>query len=75
VLGSAKRTVDGNGHALSQNVSIRALEGRHAAELVELAVVVRDALERLGVNDLKLELVGLGDGEQRCGARVVLSRC
>ena len=75
MLGSAKRTVDGNGHALSQNVAIRTLEGRHAAELVELAVVVRDALERLGVHDLKFELVGLGYGQERCGARVVLLRC
>lgn len=67
-------TVDGNGDALDQDVAVGALEGGHLAELVELAVVIADALGRLGVDDVELEVVGLGHGEDGGGARVTLDR-
>ena len=65
-------TVDGNGHGLSQDVAILALESWDLAQLVELLVVVADALGWLGVNELEVKTVGLGDGEERSGARVAL---
>ena len=67
-----RRTVDGNGHALAQNVAICALKGWDLAELVEFAVVVRDTLGWLGVDNVEVELVCLGDSEEGSGARVVL---
>jgi len=67
-----KRTVDGNGNALAQDVAIGALKGWDLAELVEKAVVVRDTLGWLGVDDVEVELVCLGDSEEGSGARVVL---
>jgi len=65
-------TVNGNGDALAQDVAIGALEGGHLAELVELAVVIADALGRLGVHEVELETVGFGDGEDGSGAWVAL---
>lgn len=65
-------TVDGNGHALHQHIAIRALKRRDLAELVQLAVVIADALGRLCVHKVELETVGLGDGEDGGGARVAL---
>lgn len=69
---SLRLTVDGDGNALAQDVAVSALESGDLAELVQLAVVVRDALGRLSVNLLKLEVVGLGDGIDGRGARVLL---
>ena len=65
-------TVDGNGHALAQDVAISALERGDLAELVQLAVVVADALGRLGVDLLELDVVGLGDSVDGRGAGVAL---
>ena len=67
-----KRTVDGNGHALGQNVAISALECGNLAELVELQVVRRDTLGWLGVDILEVKLVGLCDSENGGGAWVAL---
>ena len=67
-------TVDGNGHALGQDVAIGALESRDLAELVQLAVVVANALGRLGVDLLELDVVGLGDSVDGRGAGVALLR-
>lgn len=68
----ARLTVDGDSDALAQDVSILALESRDLAELVELAVVVADTLGGLGVDQLDVEGVGLGDGEESRGTRVAL---
>ena len=43
------------------------------AELVELEVLSLDTLGRLGVNDVKVEAVGLCDGQQGGGTGVTLS--
>lgn len=70
------RTVDGDSNALGEEVAVAALKSRDAAQFVELAVVVRDTLARVGVDKLDVEVVGLRDGEQRHGARVALQeRC
>lgn len=66
-------TVDGDGHALVQDVAILTLEGRDLSELVELQVVGRGA-GGIDFNDLKVEIVGLRHGADGRGARVVLSR-
>lgn len=68
----ARLTVDGDGHALGQNIAVGALESRNLAELVELQVVGADALAGLGVDALQLQAIGLGDGEDGGGARVLL---
>lgn len=65
-------TVDGNSHGLSQDVAVSALESWDLAQLVELAVVIANALCRLGVDDFNVEVVGLCDGEEGGGAGVTL---
>lgn len=65
-------TVDGNGHALGEDVAISALEGGNLAELVELEVLGRDTLGRLGVDNLELEVVGLSDCKDSSAAGVAL---
>ncbi|THZ80313.1 hypothetical protein D6C84_07549 [Aureobasidium pullulans] len=54
----------GNGNALGEDVAVGTLEGGDLAELVELEVLGLDTLGRLGVNDVKVEAVGLCDGQQ-----------
>jgi hypothetical protein len=68
-----QRTVDGNGNALGEDVAVGTLEGGDLAELVELEVLSLDTLGRLGVNDVKVEAVGLCDGQQGGGTGVTLS--
>lgn len=67
-----RRTVDGNGNALGEDVAVSALEGGDLAELVELEVLGVDTLGRLGVNNVKVEAVGLCDGQQGGGTGVTL---
>lgn len=65
------RTVDGNGNALGESKAILAHEGGDLAEAVGLEVL--DAgLAGLGLDDVKLEVVRLGDGLDGSGAGVVL---
>lgn len=66
-------TVDGDGHALVQDVAILALEGGDLAKLVELQIVGGRA-GGIDLNDLEVEVVGLRHGADGRGARVVLSR-
>src|ERR1700744_5087247 len=68
-------TVDGNSNSLAQNVTIAALEGGDAAELIELAIVVAevDALAWVGGDEVDLEVVRLGDDESWVGAWVALA--
>jgi hypothetical protein len=67
-----KRTVDGDGNALGEDVAVGTLEGGDLAELVELEVLGVDTLGRLGVNNVKVEVVGLCDGQQGGGTGVAL---
>ena len=69
-----QRTVDGNGNALGEDVAVGTLEGGDLAELVELEVLSVDTLGRLGVNDVKVEAVGLCDGQQGGGTGVTLRK-
>ena len=69
---TGQRTVDGNGNALGEDVAVGALEGGDLAELVDLEVLGVDTLGRLGVNNVKVEVVGLCDGQQGGGTGVAL---
>lgn len=65
-------TVDGNGHALGEDVTIGALKSGNLSKLVELEVLGRDTLGRLGVDNLKVEVVGLSDCANGSAAGVTL---
>lgn len=65
-------TVDGNGDALGQGEVVGAHEGRDEAELVDELVVIADALGRLGVDKLEVEVVDVGHGLDGNGAGVTL---
>lgn len=56
-----RRTVDCDGNGLVEGVAISTYEGRDLAELVDIEVLGIDALNRVGVNDLKVDVVGLGN--------------
>lgn len=66
------RTVDSNGNALVESVTIGTDEGWDLAELVDLEVLGRDTLCRLSLNDLDLDVVGLGHSANGGGAGVTL---
>lgn len=72
VRGMGVLTVDGNGHALSQDVAISAFKCGHLAELVELLVVLRHAVCRLKVHNVEVKVVGLGHSKDGRGARIAL---
>jgi hypothetical protein len=67
-----KRTVDGNGNGLVENVAISTDEGWDLAETVVLEVLSIDALGWLNVDDLKIDVVGLGHSPDGSRARVGL---
>jgi len=67
------RTVDGDSHALSEDVTIRANEGRDLGEGVGGLELLRGLLGVDG-DDLEVDVVGLRDGEDGRGARVGLVR-
>lgn len=67
-----RRTVDGNGHGLGEDVAIGTLKGRDLSELVELEVLGRDTLGRLSVNNLKVKVVGLSNCADGSAAGVTL---
>ena len=68
-------TVDSDGDGLRENEAVGALEGGDLSELVDLQVVGRDALGRLGVDELDVEAILLCDSEEGGGARVTLVGC
>lgn len=70
----ARPTVDGNGHALVQNVTVLALKGRDLAQLVELQVL-GGGLGGVDLDDVELEVVGLRNGADRRAPGVVLREC
>lgn len=69
--GNISHTVDGNGNAFCEDVTISTFKGRDAAKLVELQVV---GWQRpwTGVDKLDIEVVLFRDGEKRCGTWVSL---
>jgi hypothetical protein len=71
-VGRVRHTVDGNGHGLSQDVSILALESGDLSKGVDLEVVGADTVGRSSGNKLNVEAVGLSDSEDSGGARVAL---
>ena len=54
-------TVDGNSNALSQHISIAANKSWHLAQLVKLKIPLWEAFGRLGLNNLQLEVIRLGN--------------
>lgn len=65
-------TVDSDGNALVESVSISTDESWDLAETVELQVLSRDTLGRLGLNNLEVDIVGLCDSADGGGAGVTL---
>lgn len=55
------RTVNGNSDALSENVAILTDEGRDLAELVDLEILSRNTFSWLSLDDLEVDVVGLGN--------------
>lgn len=67
----ARLTVDGNGHALVEHVTVRALKGRDLAQLVELQVL-GGGLGGVDLDDVELEVVGLRNSANGRAPGVVL---
>lgn len=70
----ARLTVDGDGHALVENVTVFALEGRDLAQLVELQVL-GGGFGGVDLDDVELEVVGLRNGANGRAPGVVLPEC
>lgn len=66
-----KPTVDGDGNALVQDVSVLTNEGRDLGELVVLEVVSR-RVGGVNLDGFKVEVVGLRNSEDGCRAGVGL---
>tara|TARA_R110002060_G_scaffold12882_6_gene18349 strand:+ start:231 stop:482 length:252 start_codon:yes stop_codon:yes gene_type:complete len=66
------RTVDGNGNALVESVTISTDKGRDLAELVDFEVFGGNALRWLSLNDLDVDIIGLGHSANGGGAGVAL---
>ena len=49
-----------------ERVAVSTNKGRDFAELIDLQVLSRNALGRLGLDDLKLDVVGLGHSADSC---------
>ncbi len=65
-------TVDGDGHAFGQDISIFALEGRNLSQWVDFQIVGRGIRARLVLDELKLNIIGLCDGENWNSAGMIL---
>ena len=70
----APLTVDGDGDALVESVTISADKGWDLPKLVDLEVLGGAAFRRLGLNDLEVNVVGLGNCTNSSGAGVALWR-
>jgi len=71
-LGISLLTVDGNGNALVEGVAVCADEGWDLSELVDLEVLSRNALGRLGLDDFDVDVVRLCNSANSGGAGVAL---
>ncbi len=70
-----KRTVYGDGNALGQLVSICAHKRWHESKLVELQILgAQRPLGHVGVNDLEVKLICLGNSSNGCGTWVPLQK-
>jgi len=67
-----ERTVDRDGEDLREDETISTNESGNASELVDLAVVGGDTCARVGLDELNVELVGLGHSQKTDSARVAL---
>jgi hypothetical protein len=65
-------TIYGNGNAFRENVTVGTDKSRNSTQLVQFAVVLRNTLTRLCVNELKVEVVGFGDYTDSGRARIAL---
>jgi hypothetical protein len=70
----APLTIDGDGDAFVESVTIGADKGWDLPKLVDLEVLGGDAFRRLGLNDLEINAVGLGNCTNSSGAWVALWR-
>jgi hypothetical protein len=68
----APLTVDGDGDALMESVTISADKGWDLPKLVDLEVLGGEAFRRLGLDDLEVNVVRLGNGTNSSGAGVAL---
>ena len=66
-----KRTVDGNGNSLAQDVSVCTLKSGNFSKRLHLEVFGR-LVSRLSLDKLEVELVGFGHCENRSGPGVAL---
>ena len=66
------RTVNGDGHALSERVAICSYECGDSTQRVDLEIVLRNTLCRNGLDDLKVKLVRFGNRSDGRRARVTL---
>ena len=70
-----EQTVYSNGNALGQFVSICPHKRWYSTELVELQILGTEGpFGNVGVNDLQVKLICLGDGSNGCGATIVLPK-
>ena len=70
-----ERTVYGDGNALGQFVSICPHKGWYSAKFVEFQILDTEwRLGNVGINDLEVKLVCLGDGLNGCGAWIPLPK-
>ena len=70
-----KRTVYGDGNALGQLVSICSHKRRYVSKLVEFQILsAQRPLGYVGVNDLEVKLICLGNSSNGCGTWVPLQK-
>lgn len=68
-----RRTVDGNGDTLCQFVAVCTNKGRHVPQLIDLQILgIKGPFCAVCVNNLEVELVGLGYSSNGYGAWVAL---
>ena len=66
-----KRTVDGDGNALGESIAVRPNERGDLAELVRILMLLGNVVH-INVDNVKVNVVGLRDREDRGGAGVLL---
>lgn len=69
------RTVDGNGNGLVKDITVSTNESWNLSKLVELEVVGWGFVACSSSNDLKVNVVGLGNSPDGDGAGVALNIC
>lgn len=67
-----ERTVDSYRNGLSQDIAICSLERRNLAERIDFEVFSRDPIRRHSLDEIKVDLIGLGDSENGSCAWIAL---